>query len=73
MKQKRRQTLFVAQSAAARGYEIYDDRLAQLQVTSTSSVVYRFLGFGGRMFAVPFVQPDIEWISEEPPRQQILP
>jgi parvulin-like peptidyl-prolyl isomerase len=73
MKQRRKQTLFVAQSAAARGFEIYDDRLAKVTVTSTSSVVYRFIGFGGRMFAVPFVQPDVEWISEEPPRQQILP
>lgn len=73
MKQRRKQTLFVAQSAAAKGFEIYDDRLAKVNVTSTSSVVYRFIGFGGRMFAVPFVQPDVEWISEEPPRQQILP
>jgi hypothetical protein len=73
MKQRRAVTLFTAQSAAERGFDIYIDRLKSLRVTPLPMLAYRFLGFGGRMFAVPFVSPKVEWLDVEPPREKILP
>ena len=32
-------------------------------VTRTPSLVYRMLGFGGRMFAMPFVDPQVRWVQ----------
>ncbi len=73
MKQGRAVTLFTAQSAAERGFDIYIDRLKSLRVTPLPMLAYRFLGFGGRMFPVPFVSPKAEWLDVEPPREKILP
>jgi len=73
MKQQRSLTLFLAQSARDRGFDIFADRLKALQVTPLPMVAYRLLGFGGRMFEVPFVEPQLEWLSTEPPAQKILP
>lgn len=42
---------------------IYEKNLKQLEVTRSPSLVFRFLGFGGRMFAVPFVIPQVGWIQ----------
>jgi parvulin-like peptidyl-prolyl isomerase len=73
IKERRAVTLFVAQSAQQRGVEVYDDRLRMLKVTPLPMVAYRMLGFGGRMFDVPFVEPQSEWITVEPPVEVILP
>ena len=49
----------------ANGTEIifYEKNFKDVQVSSTASLVYRYLGFGGRMFAVPFVTPQTGWIN----------
>lgn len=73
MKQRRAVTLFTAQSAAEKGFEIYADRLKMLKVTPLPMLAYRFLGFGGRMFEVPFVSPKLEWLDVEVPKEKILP
>jgi hypothetical protein len=73
MKTRRTITLFVARSAADRGFEVYGDRLKLVSVTPIPMLAYRLLGFGGRMFDVPFVQPQIDWLNEEPPKEVILP
>ncbi len=73
MKERRAVTLFVAQSARQRGFEIYYDRLQMLKVTPFPMLAYRMLGFGGRMFEVPFVEPQLEWLNTEPPVEVILP
>jgi parvulin-like peptidyl-prolyl isomerase len=73
LKEKRMATLLIAQSAAKRGYEVYADRLRALRVTSIPMLAYRFLGFGGRMFEVPFVEPQLEWMEATPPREPLLP
>ena len=36
-------------------------------------MTYRLLGFGGRMFEVPFVEKLIDWLNVEPPGNKILP
>lgn len=45
------------------GFTIYENNLKKLEVTRSPSLVFRFLGFGGRMFAVPFVVPQVGWIQ----------
>ncbi|MCX6143243.1 MAG: hypothetical protein NTZ35_08490, partial [Ignavibacteriales bacterium] len=72
MKEKRTMTLFLAQVGAARGFDIYQDRLMKLEVTPTPMMTFRIIGFGGRMFAVPFVDPQIEWLNVTPPSEQIV-
>lgn len=73
MKQRRAVTLFTAQSAAERGFDIYAERLKMLKITPLPMLAYRLLGFGGRMFEVPFVSPKLEWLDVEPPKEIILP
>jgi len=73
MKQKRATTLLISRAARDRGFEVYADRLKQLTVTPFPMVAYRFLGFGGRMFEVPFVEPQLDWLQTEPPAETILP
>jgi parvulin-like peptidyl-prolyl isomerase len=73
LKERRAVTLFIAQSAAARGVDVYQDRLSRLRVTPVPMLTYRLLGFGGRMFEVPFVEPQLDWLNVEPPKETILP
>lgn len=51
--------------SVANGTEItfYEKNFNEVQVTTAPSLVYRYLGFGGRMFAVPFVIPQTGWIK----------
>jgi len=51
---------------------IYQDRLLRLKLSSVPMTTFRILGFGGRMFAVPFVDPQIDWLSVEPPSGTIV-
>jgi hypothetical protein len=64
---------FIAQTARKRGYDIYEDRLRAISVTTVPMLTYRILGFGGRMFEVPFVDPQIQWLRIEPPEEPVLP
>lgn len=73
MKQRRTLDLFLAQVGEQRGFDYFDDRLARIRVTDTPMTTFRLLGFGGRMFAVPFVDPLIDWINIDPPSTTIVP
>lgn len=41
----------------------YKENFAKVTVSATPSMVFRYLGFGGRMFAAPFVIPQLGWIK----------
>ena len=73
LKQKRLLDAFIARSAQDRGYAIYTDRLKLLKVSTVQMMTYRILGFGGRMFAAPFVTPQVDWIGVENPEKIPLP
>lgn len=73
MKQKRTLDLFLAQSASKRGYAVFGDRLRKLTVSSIPMLAFRFLGFGGRMFAAPFVDQQAEWMNVDPPEEPVIP
>ncbi len=73
LKQKKILDAFIAKSAQQRGYDIYEDRLKLLKVTSAPMMTYRILGFGGRMFAAPFVTRLVDWIGVENPDNIVVP
>ena len=73
MKVKRTTDLFLAQSAKRRGFDIYQESLLSLKVTQVPMMTYRLLGFGGRMFSVPFVSKQIDWVNVDPPSSTIIP
>lgn len=64
---------FIAQSARDRGFDIYEDRLRQIPVTPVPMMTFRTLGFGGRMFAAPFVEKLIDWVNIDPPSAPVIP
>jgi parvulin-like peptidyl-prolyl isomerase len=73
MKQRRTLDLFLAQLGGRYGYTIYQDRLLRIPVTPVPMMTFRILGFGGRMFAVPFVEKQLDWLNIEPPSSIIVP
>jgi parvulin-like peptidyl-prolyl isomerase len=73
MKQRRAKNLFLAQVAVRQGYAMFQDRLTKLEVTTLPMLAFRLLGFGGRMFAAPFVEKNLEWLDIEPPEGIIVP
>lgn len=73
LKARRQVSLFLAKTGQERGFEAYTDRLSRVQVSNVPMLTYRFLGFGGRMFAVPFVDPQVEWLTLEPPSDLVVP
>ncbi|HTY38476.1 MAG TPA: peptidyl-prolyl cis-trans isomerase [Bacteroidota bacterium] len=70
-KEKRLTNLFLAQSGQQRGFTIFQDRLSKIKVSPIPMMTFRVLGFGGRMFAVPFLDRQIDWLNVEPPTQKI--
>ena len=73
LKQKRRVDIFIAKSAQQRGFDVYTDRLKLLHVSNTPMMTYRILGFGGKMFAAPFVTRQVDWMEVENPEKIPLP
>jgi hypothetical protein len=73
LKQKRSLDVFIAQSAQARGHAVYADRLKMLKVSTVPMMTFRMLGFGGRMFAAPFVTPQTDWLGVEDDERIQLP
>lgn len=71
-KDKRLVNVFLAQAGEARSYMVYQDRLSRIKVSSIPMMTFRVLGFGGRMFAVPFVDRQIDWLNIEPPPGKIV-
>ncbi len=71
-KEKRLVNLILAQAGESRGYTIFQERLSRINVSPIPMMTFRILGFGGRMFAVPFVDRQIEWLNVEPPKGKIV-
>jgi parvulin-like peptidyl-prolyl isomerase len=67
MKQRRAITLHLAGLGKKVGFDVYEDRLRMLAVTPAPMMTFRILGFGGRIPAVPFVDPQLDWLSVEEP------
>ena len=55
----------IAGLAKRAGVSVFTDRLAHITVTRLPMVTFKVLGFGGRMFAVPFIDRQVEWLEVE--------
>jgi len=44
-----------------------------LKVSPVPMMTFRLLGFGGRMFEVPFVEPELDWLNVDSPGGDVLP
>ncbi len=64
---------YIARRAEAEGYTVFEDRLSALKVSPVAMVTFRFLGFGGRIFAVPFLERQIDWLYVQVPSSRIAP
>ena len=63
MEEKRMINLFLAEKGEQRGFIVYTDRLKKIKVTPLPMMTFRILGFGGRMFEMPFVNPLLDWLN----------
>ncbi|HUI64078.1 MAG TPA: peptidylprolyl isomerase, partial [Bacteroidota bacterium] len=64
---------FIAGSAEKNGFSVFEDRLFAIKVSPIPMLAFRVMGFGGRMFAAPFLPRLFEWINRENPQEKILP
>ena len=69
MKARRALSVFLAGAGKEMGFEVYADRLRMLRVSPIPMMTFRILGFGGRMPAVPFVDPQLDWLDVETPKE----
>ena len=55
---------FIGNLANKYGVDIFKEKLKNILVTSHHSIVYNYLGFGGRVLAVPLLNVNMEWLPE---------
>lgn len=55
---------FIADLATKYDVKINYDLLDSVIVTSHQSIIYNYLGFGGRILAVPLLNVNMEWVPE---------
>ncbi|HLP16568.1 MAG TPA: peptidylprolyl isomerase [Bacteroidota bacterium] len=63
----------LADQAEKRGFAVFGDRLKKIEVTSIPMMTFRILGFGGRLFEMPFVEPRLDWLGIDPSKSNQLP
>ena len=65
-------TGFTTSLAMKYGFNINQEALSNLKVTSINSMVYQELGFGGKIPAVPLSLPAIKWFNEWKEKHDII-
>jgi parvulin-like peptidyl-prolyl isomerase len=55
------------------GVTVDENLLYNVEVNNLTMVVYRYMGFGGRILAVPMAPPFIEWVEEWQQSKESLP
>jgi len=55
------------------GIKIYEDALSSVNVTAINSFVFRYLGFGDRITAVPLLPPNTDWVKQWQESIKIVP
>jgi len=73
MKQRRLLATHIAALGEQEGFMIYQDRLRMVKVSGIPMVTFRLLGFGGRMFEVPFVRKQIDWLDVGKKPETVIP
>ncbi len=72
LKQQGVVSAFLANLGGKFGFAVFEDRLKQIKVSSVPMVTYRILGFGGRMFEVPFVDRQTDWLGIDASQSQTI-
>ena len=70
LKQKKSINKFIGDLAIKYSLQVNLDNLKSIAVTTHQSIIYRYLGFGGRILAVPLVNINMEWVPEWQRRYQ---
>jgi parvulin-like peptidyl-prolyl isomerase len=73
LKTRRLTNLLLAQSGRKRGFTVYQDRLQAISVSAVPMMTFRVLGFGGRIWAAPMLEKQVEWLTIEPPQAPVIP
>jgi hypothetical protein len=73
LKQRGVLNVYLSRLGQKMGFSVYQERLERIKLTPIPMMTYRILGFGGRMFATPPVQRQVEWINTENPATIPLP
>ncbi len=73
MKARRSLTLRLAAMAKEKGVDVYADRVRAINLSPIPMMTFRILGFGGRMLAVPFVTPELDWLGVDPGKDNTVP
>jgi hypothetical protein len=63
----------IISAAANKNITINDKALADLKVTEINMFVFRHMGFGGRIWGVPYSPPFFEWMKEVKDVKRLLP
>ena len=69
-------TDFTYKLAVKFGVSLNLDLIEQIEVTSVPSFGMRFLGFGGKVTAVPLIAPNVDWAEQwikNQQQQQVIP
>jgi hypothetical protein len=64
---------YIGTTANGTAITVFEKNFEETVVTGTTSMVFRYLGFGGRMFAVPLVIPQTGWVQYWNDEKNTLP
>ncbi|MBT8392912.1 MAG: hypothetical protein KJO48_14195, partial [Ignavibacteria bacterium] len=55
------------------GVKVNQEILESIEVLNTTTVVYRYFGFGGRLLAVPMTTPNYLWVKQWQEKETLSP
>ena len=64
---------YVAKLADEQNVKLYLNRLIDLKVTPIEMLTFRYIGFGGKILAVPALYPHEDWIKDYKKPENIIP
>ena len=64
---------YITKLAGEENVKLYPDRLKDVSVTPIQMVTFRYIGFGGKIMAVPMLYPREGWIKEFKKNGSVLP
>jgi hypothetical protein len=64
---------YVAKLAEEQNVKLYLNRLNALQVTPIEMLTFRYIGFGGKILAVPSLYPREDWLKEYKKPENVIP
>ncbi len=64
---------YITKLAGGENVKLYPDRLKDVSVTPIQMVTFRYIGFGGKIMAVPSLYPREGWIKEFKKTGNVLP